>query len=57
MMKRTTRKLLLRKEIVRELSRQALSRAPHMSPEQWRDPHGVGPATDIYALGFAAEVR
>jgi WD40 repeat protein len=27
---------------------------PYMSPEQWRDPHGVGPATDIYALGCLA---
>jgi serine/threonine-protein kinase len=25
--------------------------APYMSPEQWADPWGVGPATDIYSLG------
>jgi serine/threonine protein kinase/WD40 repeat protein len=25
--------------------------APYMSPEQWRDAHSVGPATDIYSLG------
>ena len=25
--------------------------APYMSPEQWRDAHAVGPATDIYSLG------
>jgi serine/threonine protein kinase len=28
--------------------------APYMSPEQWVDPWGVGPATDIYALGCVA---
>ena len=28
--------------------------APYMSPEQWRDPWSVGPATDIYALGCLA---
>jgi len=26
--------------------------APYMSPEQWRDAHAVGPATDIYSLGI-----
>jgi serine/threonine protein kinase len=31
-----------------------LGSMPYMSPEQWRDPHGVGPATDIYALGCLA---
>ncbi|HEX3759575.1 MAG TPA: protein kinase, partial [Kofleriaceae bacterium] len=28
--------------------------APYMSPEQWADPCGVGPATDIYSLGCVA---
>jgi len=31
-----------------------LGSMPYMSPEQWRDPHGVGSATDIYALGCLA---
>ncbi|HEY8238198.1 MAG TPA: hypothetical protein VIF63_02080, partial [Candidatus Limnocylindrales bacterium] len=31
-----------------------LGSRPYMSPEQWRDSHGVGPATDIYALGCLA---
>jgi serine/threonine protein kinase len=31
-----------------------LGSMPYMSPEQWRDPHGVSPATDIYALGCLA---
>jgi len=31
-----------------------LGSMPYMSPEQWHDPHGVGPATDIYALGCLA---
>jgi len=31
-----------------------LGSMPYMSPEQWRDPHGVGPVTDIYALGCLA---
>ncbi len=31
-----------------------LGSLPYMPPEQWRDPHGVGPATDIYALGCLA---
>jgi serine/threonine-protein kinase len=31
-----------------------LGSMPYMSPEQWRDPHGVGPAADIYALGCLA---
>jgi WD40 repeat protein/serine/threonine protein kinase len=26
----------------------------YMSPEQWSDPHGVGPVSDIYALGCLA---
>ena len=28
--------------------------APYMSPEQWGDPCGVGPASDIYSLGCVA---
>jgi len=31
-----------------------LGSMPYMPPEQWRDPHRVGPATDIYALGCLA---
>jgi hypothetical protein len=31
-----------------------LGSMPYMSPEQWRDPREVGPATDIYALGCLA---
>jgi WD40 repeat protein/serine/threonine protein kinase len=31
-----------------------LGSMPYMSPEQWLDPHGVGPVTDIYALGCLA---
>ncbi|HWO21211.1 MAG TPA: serine/threonine-protein kinase, partial [Kofleriaceae bacterium] len=33
-----------------------LGSLPYMSPEQWRDPHGVGSAADIYALGCLAYV-
>jgi eukaryotic-like serine/threonine-protein kinase len=31
-----------------------LGSAPYMSPEQWREPWSVGPASDIYALGCLA---
>jgi WD40 repeat protein/serine/threonine protein kinase len=31
-----------------------LGSRPYMSPEQWLDPSGVGPAADIYALGCLA---
>jgi WD40 repeat protein/serine/threonine protein kinase len=31
-----------------------LGSAPYMSPEQWGDPYGVGPASDIYSLGCVA---
>jgi WD40 repeat protein/serine/threonine protein kinase len=31
-----------------------LGSTPYMSPEQWREPWSVGPASDIYALGCLA---